>query len=138
MGRICARNRRFLLLAILKAWFSSRRVRFSDSSRLRFSALCSSCLECSSSFSFKLWTFEESSRFSVTSTRDLFSSVTWLCMPSCCLRSSASLGVASGSSFCSSTAIIMQFRLLPSFWRQTVRGFLCRIFVSTTERWMRL
>ncbi|KAF2620319.1 hypothetical protein F2Q68_00039472 [Brassica cretica] len=98
-----------------EAWFSSWRFRFSDSSWLSFSVLCSSCLECSSRFSFKLWTFEESSGFSATSIRALFSSVTWLCIPSSCLWSSASLGVALGSSFCSSTAIITQFRLLPSF-----------------------
>ncbi|KAF2601584.1 hypothetical protein F2Q70_00025906 [Brassica cretica] len=52
------------------------RVRFYDSSWLSFSALCSSCLECSSSFSFKLWTSEESSGFSATSIRAQFSSVT--------------------------------------------------------------
>ncbi|KAF3550564.1 hypothetical protein DY000_02007204 [Brassica cretica] len=63
------------LLQMLRAWFSSQRVRFSDSSWLSFSALCSSCLECSSSYSFKLWTSEESSGYSTTSSRALCSSV---------------------------------------------------------------
>ncbi|KAF3490181.1 hypothetical protein F2Q69_00052271 [Brassica cretica] len=85
-------NRRFLLLVVLRAWFSSQRFRFSDSSWLSFPELCSSCLECSLSFSFKLWTYEESSGFSVTYIRALFSSVTWLWMPLSCLWSSASLG----------------------------------------------
>ncbi|KAL0696207.1 hypothetical protein Bca4012_063387 [Brassica carinata] len=74
MDQILALKRRFLLLAVLRAWFSSRRARFSDSSRPSFSALCSRYLECLTSFSFRLCTSEESSGSSVSLSQALCSS----------------------------------------------------------------
>ena len=75
MGRTWVRNLRRLPAVVWRAWFSSSGTRFSASSWLSFSALSSSCLECSPNVSFRFWTSERSSGLSVTVA--LISSVTW-------------------------------------------------------------